>query len=147
MLASKNGGKQKQGPIKQVSDVSTASKVTTPPPLSETSTSSSDTPPSPSPSDTEITAQPPLPSPTSLSLDFLPSETDSGGGRTGAKSSKDSLSSIEKRRKYLGRMALVVMGFGMIAQAAYLGREWEAEELKEKKLVSWTWFLIFDYER
>lgn len=82
--------------------------------------------------------EPVSPSPTSLSLDFAPSEDTEGEPlqRTGARSSKDSLSSIERKRRLLSRATLVAFGLGAIAYTAYLGREWESEELKAKKLVS-----------
>jgi len=97
------------------------------------------TPPSPPPS------QPPS-QPTalqSLSLDFQPtlpqlppsSNAEGAGERTGAKSSKNSLSSIERRRQYLGRVALGVLGLAVGVQVVLMGREWEEEELKRKKMV------------
>lgn len=93
----------------------------------------------PHPPTSSLSKQPPNststpPSPI-LSLDFQPAAVETESQRTGAKSSKDSLSSIERRRRYLGRMALgvFVMAFG--AQVMYMGREWEEHELKSKKLV------------
>ncbi|KAL5483075.1 TIM50_2 [Sanghuangporus weigelae] len=81
-------------------------------------------------------SEPVPPSTTSLSLDFAPSEeTESERMQhTGARSSKDSLSSIERRRRFLSRATLVAFGFGAIAYTVYLGRDWEPEELKAKKL-------------
>lgn len=55
--------------------------------------------------------------------------------RTGAKSSKDSLSSIERRRRYLGRVALGAFAIAFGVQVFYMGREWEEDELRSKKLV------------
>ncbi|KIJ63478.1 hypothetical protein HYDPIDRAFT_175883 [Hydnomerulius pinastri MD-312] len=76
----------------------------------------------------------PPPTPSSLSLDFQPAEPGSEKSeRTGAKSSKDSLSSIERRRKFLGRLSLGIFAVALGVQAVYLGREWEAEELTAKK--------------
>lgn len=70
---------------------------------------------------------------TSLSLDFSPEEKDTE--RTGAKSSKDSLSSIERQRQFLGRSVLAILGVGVITGCVYLGREWDDEELKRKRMV------------
>ena len=77
------------------------------------------------------------PSPTSLSLDFSPvSEQDEEATRrTGARSSKDSLSSIERRRKAMGRATFAALGIGLLAGTVYLGREWTEDELKDKKMV------------
>lgn len=89
--------------------------------------------------------QPPPPPPAAStttsslpSLDFDPAERleqAEGTGRTGAKSSKDSLSSIERRRRYLGRVSLGILAIALGVQVLYLGRDWEADELANKKLV------------
>ncbi|KAK7026404.1 mitochondrial inner membrane protein required for protein import [Paramarasmius palmivorus] len=65
------------------------------------------------------------------SLDFMPEDEPQ---RTGARSSKDTLSSAEQQRRNMGRVTsvLLLLGFGL--NVAYMGREWSAEELKEKKL-------------
>lgn len=83
--------------------------------------------------------QPPPPPPTAAttssslpSLDFDPAERTE---RTGAKSSKDSLSSIERRRRYLGRLSLGILAIALGVQVLYLGRDWEADELANKKTV------------
>ena len=119
--------------------------------------SSSSTPSSASQSETSSSASPSLdtpPNPSTLSLDFSPAEGQqhdssqssvSGQQRTGAKSSKDSLSSIERKRRNMTRTTLVMWGLGMIAGAVYMGREWEEEELKQMKVVSdpfWMGFLL-----
>ncbi|KIJ06574.1 hypothetical protein PAXINDRAFT_103307 [Paxillus involutus ATCC 200175] len=88
--------------------------------------------------------QPPPPPPTPASppstsslpsLDFQPAELGPEKlGRTGAKSSKDSLSSIERRRSLWGRLSLAIFVLALGAEAVYLGREWEADELSAKKL-------------
>ncbi|KAI0700964.1 HAD-like domain-containing protein [Cerioporus squamosus] len=65
-------------------------------------------------------AEAPKPIPSSSvvpSLDFSPGEEDAKQERTGAKSSKDSLSSIERRRRFLGRVS-----------------PWEEDELRAKKM-------------
>ena len=55
--------------------------------------------------------------------------------RTGARSSADSLSSIERRRRYLTRAIGVLFGIGVLVQGVYAGREWDEEELRVRKLV------------
>jgi mitochondrial import inner membrane translocase subunit TIM50 len=69
------------------------------------------------------------------SLDFTSTLEDDRRQRTGAKSSKDSLSSIEKKRRILGRASLMGLLLGVGAYGVYLGREWEEDELKAKRLV------------
>ncbi|TFK50915.1 HAD-like protein [Heliocybe sulcata] len=54
--------------------------------------------------------------------------------RTGARSSKDSLSSIERRRRMMGRVSLAILFLAAIAEGLYMGRPWEGDELKEKKM-------------
>ncbi|KAG1810052.1 HAD-like domain-containing protein [Suillus plorans] len=78
---------------------------------------------------------PPSSPPTSLpSLDFQPVEPEpEKTQRTGAKSSKDSLSSIERKRRFLGRLSLGVLAVALGVQVVYLGRDWETDELKERK--------------
>jgi len=77
--------------------------------------------------------------PSSLpSLDFNPAEHLEHAERTertGAKSSKDSLSSIERRKRYLARLSLGILAVALGAQVLYLGRDWETEELANKKMV------------
>lgn len=75
----------------------------------------------------------PAPSPTTLSLDFAPSESGAERERTGAKSSKDSLSSIERRRRQLGRVSFGLFALGLLGGCVYLGREWTEEELVSRK--------------
>ncbi|EIN06633.1 HAD-like protein [Punctularia strigosozonata HHB-11173 SS5] len=84
------------------------------------------TPPAPTP-------ETPQPS-TIRSLDFTSTLEDDKKQRTGAKSSKDSLSSIEKKRRIYGRVSLLALLLGAGAYGVYLGREWEEEELKAKRL-------------
>jgi hypothetical protein len=102
------------------------------PPPSSSQTTSTDTPrvsESGSPT-TPITAQS-----TSLSLDFAPPEPSAERERTGAKSSKDSLSSIERRRKQLGRVSFGLFAIGLLSGCVYLGREWTEDELVSRKAV------------
>jgi mitochondrial import inner membrane translocase subunit TIM50 len=77
----------------------------------------------------------PSPSPTTLSLDFAPPEPGAERERTGAKSSKDSLSSIERRRRQLGRVSFGLFALGLVGGCVYLGREWTEDELVSRKSV------------
>lgn len=80
--------------------------------------------------------QNPTPPPSLPSLDFQPAEpVPEKSQRTGAKSSKDSLSSIERKRRFLGRISLGVLAVALGVQVVYLGREWEADELKARRQV------------
>ncbi|EMD33270.1 hypothetical protein CERSUDRAFT_118310 [Gelatoporia subvermispora B] len=92
-----------------------------------------DTPPPP-PSSSDPPTPPSQPSP-SLSLDFSPQpeEEEVKQERTGAKSSKDSLSSIERKRRNLLRTTLGLLLIGAGVETYYLGREWEEDELKARK--------------
>ena len=75
----------------------------------------------------------PLPGSSSVpSLDFSPGEEDA---RQGAKSSKDSLSSIERRRRILGRLSFAFMLVGAGAATWFMGRPWEEDELRAKRMV------------
>lgn len=91
--------------------------------------------------------QPPPPPPAASttsslpSLDFDPAERLEQTERTGAKSSKNSLSSIERRRRFLGRVSLGILAIGIGVQVLYLGRDWEADELANKKIVRF-WLVI-----
>lgn len=71
------------------------------------------------------------------SLDFAPGEGPQYE-KTGAKSSKDSLSSIERRRQFLGRVSTAVLLLGAGFATWHAGREWEEDELKHLHLVSMT---------
>ncbi|ELU42187.1 NIF domain-containing protein [Rhizoctonia solani AG-1 IA] len=102
-------------------------QITTPPP-----------PPPPNPTSTDEPLKPKsLPS-----LDISPIEAPpppntpsdkSSGERTGARSAKDSLSSIEKKRQTFARWTIAFGLAGIIGGAIYMGREWESEE--EKKAI------------
>lgn len=79
-------------------------------------------------------ANPEEPTVSSLpSLDFAPGE-EPHRERTGAKSSKDSLSSIERKRRFWGRVTAGAMVIGAAAAAWHAGREWEEDELKEMRM-------------
>jgi import inner membrane translocase subunit TIM50 len=75
------------------------------------------------------------PTPTTLSLDFAPAEPGAERERTGAKSSKDSLSSIERRRRQLGRVSFGLFALGLLSGGVYLGREWTEDELVSRRSV------------
>lgn len=78
----------------------------------------------------------PIPGSSSVpSLDFSPGEEDARQERTGAKSSKDSLSSIERRRRFLGRVSFAFMLAGAGAATWFMGRPWEEDELRAKRMV------------
>ena len=68
------------------------------------------------------------------SLDFAPGE-EPHRERTGAKSSKDSLSSIERKRRLYSRVSVGALLIGLGVQTWFMGRELEEEELKEFRLV------------
>lgn len=74
------------------------------------------------------------------SLDFSPPEIQptpqKDRERTGAKSSKGSLSSSEKRRQNIGKLSLGFLGLYLGLGIFYMGRTWEEDELKRMKLVS-----------
>ncbi|KZT03903.1 HAD-like protein, partial [Laetiporus sulphureus 93-53] len=91
-----------------------------------------DVPPPPPPSK----PQQPL-SPSSLpSLDFSPEvEGERQREQTGARSSKGSLSSSERRRRNMVRAAMGVLLVGAAVEAWVMGNDWEEEELKAKKIV------------
>jgi hypothetical protein len=76
-----------------------------------------------------------VPTPSTLSLDFAPPEPGTERERTGAKSSKDSLSSIERRRRQLGRVSFGLFALGLVGGGIYLGREWTEDELVLRRAV------------
>ncbi|KAI0363989.1 NIF-domain-containing protein [Pilatotrama ljubarskyi] len=95
-------------------------------------------PPPPPPPASEDPAEAPKPIPSSQvvpSLDFDPSAEDTRKERTGAKSSKDSLSSIERRRRFLGRLSLALLVVGAGVATWQMGQPLDEEELKARK---WT---------
>lgn len=96
------------------------------------------TPPTPEPTPTTEVAAPAPQAAGLPTLDFSPSDephAGADGGRTGAKSSKDSLSSIEQRRQYLSRISFGLMAVALGLYTVTLGSEWTEEELKEKRMV------------
>lgn len=78
---------------------------------------------------------PPPVSPTKAARPSLDIDHAGRTERTGAKSSADSLSSIEQRRRSLGRISLVLLAVALGVEVLYLGRDWEANELATKKTV------------
>ncbi|KAL0955543.1 hypothetical protein HGRIS_001779 [Hohenbuehelia grisea] len=86
----------------------------------------------------ESTDPPPPLQPGALpSLDISPLEPpreQGGGQRTGARSSRDTLSSAELKRRNFGRVAMGVFALGFGLNAIYMGREYEDEELKDRKM-------------
>ncbi|KAI0352001.1 NIF-domain-containing protein [Trametes cingulata] len=95
-------------------------------------------PPPPPPPASEDPAEAPKPIPSSQvvpSLDFDPSAEDTRKERTGAKSSKDSLSSIERRRRFLGRLSLAMLLVGAGVATWQMGQPLDEEELRARK---WT---------
>ncbi|KDR69858.1 hypothetical protein GALMADRAFT_77092 [Galerina marginata CBS 339.88] len=67
-------------------------------------------------------------------LDFSPPELEKEFQRTGAKSSKGSLSTNERKRRFMGRVSLAVLALAFGASTVYMGRDWEEDELKVKKM-------------
>ncbi|KAK1225047.1 mitochondrial inner membrane protein required for protein import [Marasmius sp. AFHP31] len=102
------------------------------------SSSSSSTPPPNEPSENteqQLPAEEPIAEKSGVpSLDFNPADAYEQQGRTGARSSKDTLSSAEQQRRNMSRVmgALFLAGLGV--SAVHMGREWTEEELKAKKM-------------
>lgn len=69
------------------------------------------------------------------SLDFSPPEPSEKQQTTGARSSKGSLSSAERQRRFVGRVVLAMLTAGLVVNTIHMGREWDEEELKMKKMV------------
>ncbi|KAG6899282.1 hypothetical protein C0993_011667 [Termitomyces sp. T159_Od127] len=68
------------------------------------------------------------------SLDFSPPDPSEQQQTTGARSSKGSLSSAERQRRFIGRVALAMLTAGLVVNTIHMGREWDEEELKAKKM-------------
>ena len=93
--------------------------------------------PEPAPTTPSEVSDPKLAELPSLStLDFTAADEQQRSERTGARSAKDSPSSIERKTRLMSRLmtGVAVLGLGMYA--ASLGGEWTEAELKEKKMVS-----------
>ena len=86
------------------------------------------------------------------SLDFAGLKPEPEMQRTGARSSKDTLSTSDRRRQMWGRAFVGLLLGGLGATTAYMGREWTEDELKQKKMVrcalvcSVLWLLMVDVE-
>ncbi|KAF8588844.1 HAD-like protein [Ramaria rubella] len=107
-----------------------------PPPLPSSPSSSSPSSPSSSSAESPQESPPPPPPHGALSLDFSPkTETEIPNERTGARSAKGSLSSIERRRRFMGRTALGIFALGIGFGVVHLGRAWEPEELSGRQAV------------
>ena len=68
-------------------------------------------------------------------LDFSPPEPSEEAQRTGAMSSKEYKTVRERTRRSRTRISLALLLLAFGANAVYMGREWEEEELKVKKMV------------
>ena len=68
-------------------------------------------------------------------LDFSPPEPLEEAQKTGAMSSKGYKTASERTRRSRARVFLAILFLGLGASAVYMGREWEEEELKLKKMV------------
>lgn len=69
------------------------------------------------------------------SLDFSPPEPSEEAQKTGAMSSKGYKTASERTRRSRTRFSLAALFLVFCANAVYMGREWEEEELKMKKKV------------
>ncbi|KAI0827729.1 NIF-domain-containing protein [Trametes gibbosa] len=104
-----------------------------PPPKKPASTPRPPPPPPPASTDLAEAPTPTLSSQIVPSLDFDPSAEESKEERTGARSSKDSLSSIERRRRFLGRLSLAVFAAGAGVAVWQMGQPFDEEELRARK--------------
>lgn len=77
----------------------------------------------------------PMPMPSVPTLDFSPAEPSEEAQRTGAMSSKEYKTTNERTRRSRARISLVLLFLGLCAGAVHIGREWEEEELKLKRMV------------
>lgn len=68
-------------------------------------------------------------------LDFSPPEPSAESRKTGATSSKGYKTASERMRRSRARVLFAVLFLAFGANAVYMGREWEEEELKMKKMV------------
>lgn len=68
------------------------------------------------------------------SLDFSPPDPTEQRQKTGA-SSRDDLSSADRQRRKFGKYLLGVFALGVGLNVAYMGREWDQEDLAQMKMV------------
>ncbi|KAF8809047.1 HAD-like protein [Phlegmacium glaucopus] len=76
----------------------------------------------------------PIPISSVPTLDFSPPEHSEGAQRTGATSSKEYKTVSERTRRSRTRISLALLLLAFGANAAYMCREWEEEELRMKKM-------------
>jgi len=99
-------------------------------------------------STSEVVVEPPtldVDSSKTPTIDFAPQKEFQ---RTGARSSKGSLSSSEQRRRFMGRVTMAFLAIGIGAHVVYMGREWTDDELKFMKTVSLKFslnYVFFSY--
>ena len=74
--------------------------------------------------------------PSLSTLDFTAADEAPRSERTGARSAKDSPSSIERKTRLMSTLMVGVAALGLGMYAVTLGGEWTEAELKEKKMVS-----------
>ncbi len=109
-----------------------------PPSKSLDATPKPETPKEPKPETPEGLTEPSSQPGSAPSLDFSPPENAASipqQERTGARSSKGTLSSSEKRRQRMGMVSFGLLGLSLGLGLFFVGREWEEDELKMKKLV------------
>jgi len=76
--------------------------------------------------------------PSLSTLDFTAADEAPRSERTGARSAKDSPSSIERKTRLMSRLMVGAAALGLGMYATSLGGEWTEAELKEKRMVSST---------
>ena len=78
-------------------------------------------------------------------LDFSPPEPSEEAQKTGAMSSKGYKTASERTRRTRTRISLAILFLALGVNAVYMGREWEEEELKMKKMVCSERFSCHQY--
>ena len=73
--------------------------------------------------------------PSLSTLDFTAADEKPRSDRTGARSAKDSPSSIERKTRFMSSLMVGVAALGLGMYAVTLGGEWTEAELKEKRMV------------
>ena len=73
--------------------------------------------------------------PSLSTLDFTAADEQPPSDRTGARSAKDSPSSIERKTRFMSSLMVGVAALGLGMYAISLGGEWTEAELKEKRMV------------
>ncbi|KAF9783789.1 HAD-like protein [Thelephora terrestris] len=72
--------------------------------------------------------------PSLSTLDFTAADETPRSERTGARSAKDSPSSIERKTRHMSKLMIGIAALGLGVYAASLGGEWTEAELKEKRM-------------